>query len=530
VVTWSLKSPFRPSGEKGWIADLPPALHLLTDGNEDPLRSALQLLEGERPLGPAHSLHQTIQTEGRGAFSFWGPVLYFSTSDGSDPNRNRREYRVVHEPGEPLLQSADPGSTAWVIPERPLRCAIFGAGNRGVRLGELAYAHPGVEIAWTIDQSEDRAREASWLFRSGPRAATDIALAVRDPAVDIVFVAVPDHLHRACAVPAFDAGKHVFIEKPLATTAEDGDAILAAWRRSGRILQLGYVLRHTRFYSGIRSVVQCGALGPIRVANLSEQLSVLHGASFMRRWHARSDNSGGLLVHKACHDLDILCWILDARPLSVSSFGGLDTFHAVPPARFCSRCDRRQTCPYIDKGLFERRTAAERADPTAFGLDRCVYRTDKDIVDNQVVAYVLDNGTRGTFTLSMQAPHRSERRIVLIGDHGRLEGVFEDGRYAITFTDSARTPFVWQRPAGRAGGHGGGDRAAMTHFLRACAGMSPPPISTREDAMRGLLFALAAEQARKREAVVRLEDTDFAEAPVLARVPVRGRAAPGEGH
>src|SRR6185312_9704619 len=108
--------------------------------------------------------------------------------------------------------------------------------------------------------------------------------------------------------------------------------------------------------------------------------------------------------------------LLDGRPRTVSSFGGLDTFAEPPPAPFCSQCDRRAVCPYVDTGLHERRTPEEAADPSAYGLDRCVFHTDKDIVDNQVVAFVLDTGVRGTFHVAVQGPIRSERGITLIGD------------------------------------------------------------------------------------------------------------------
>jgi predicted dehydrogenase len=230
----------------------------------------------------------------------------------------------------------------------------------------------------------------------------------------------------------------------------------------------------------------------------------------MRRWHARTSHSGGLIVHKGCHDLDILCWILDARPTRVSSFGGLATFDRPAPAPFCSQCPERGVCPYVDNALHERRAPAEAANPTAFGLDRCVFHSDKDIVDNQVVSFELDNGTRGSFSLGVQGPTRSERRVNLIGDLGTLDGVFEDGRFSIAFTDRTREPFFWTAGEHSRSGHGGGDRIAMLDFLNACIGRGPPPVSDPEEAMRGLVFALAAERARRSGTVVTLGRDDFA--------------------
>lgn len=516
--TWLLALPFRREGTTGWIAALPDELHALSDTNEEPHRSRLRLFEDDRALGPAHSPHDTIRHMGRGCFSFWGNVLYFSSSDSSDPNTNGRAYRIALAPLQPeekRFESALAGDEPrpWVAAERSMRCAIFGLGNRGLGLGQLVRSFVGVEIAWVVDRSEQRVVQARELFGETVQGTTNSAEPLSDPDVDIAVVAVPDHLHLGIAEAAFRAGKHVFLEKPLATTAADAQAILAAWRRSGRILQLGYVLRQTPFYRAIRALVREGTLGQVRVVSLSEQLDVRHGASFMRRWHADSSCSGGLIVHKACHDLDIICWLLDAAPRMVSSFGGVDTFRGPPPAAFCSQCDRRFTCAYVDTGLHERRTPRERTDPTAYGLDRCVFRTDKDIVDNQVVSFVLDNGTRGTFYLAMQGPVRSERRITLIGHDARLDGVFEDGRFTVTFIDPQREPLIWSADKRIRGGHGGGDRVTMLELLNACAGRAPPPVVDGQEAIRGLVFALAAERARREEIVVRLDGGDFAPSP-----------------
>jgi predicted dehydrogenase len=507
---WVLSPPFQSEGPKGWVAGLPADLHGFTDNNEQPRVSRLRLLEDGNRLGPAHSAHNAIRTLGDGRHSFWTNVVYFSTSDGSDPTSNGRLYTVQLLPLEESAELERPvASRVWQAPSRPLRCAIYGLGNRGLGLAALARSMAGVEIAWVVDQSADRIAETQKKFGADIVGTTDILEPLADPKVDIVVVAVPDNLHRAVAEPAFLAGKRVFLEKPLATTAEDAKAILQAWKRSRCILQLGYVLRQAPFYAAIREIVRKGTLGAVRMASLSEQLDLYHGASFMRRWHADSANSGGLIVHKACHDLDIICWILDAKPRLVGSLGGLDTFIEPAPAPFCSRCARNRECLYVDKALHERRTVKESADPTAYGLDRCVFHPDKDIIDNQVVSFLLDTGTRGSFHLSMQGPVRSERRITLVGDRGTLDGTFEDGQFTVAFTDAEREPFHWSAEGHSTGGHGGGDRVTMFDFLDACAGRSPPPIESVEETLRGLVFALAAEQARKGETLVRLQDAEF---------------------
>jgi predicted dehydrogenase len=216
-----------------------------------------------------------------------------------------------------------------------------------------------------------------------------------------------------------------------------------------------------------------------------------------------------LIVHKSCHDLDLVCWLLDSRPRIVGSLGGSSTFHRPAPAPFCSQCSVRSECPYVDTGLHENRTEAERADPTAYGLDRCVFRLDDPIVDNQVVSFELEDGTRGTYYLAMQGPVRSERRITLIGDAARLDGVFEDSRFTVTYAAPDRQPLVWSAKGPKLGGHGGGDIASVTSFFNACVGRSPSPIKKAQDALAGLIFAVSAERSRTSHQMVVLKDEDF---------------------
>jgi predicted dehydrogenase len=512
---WKLVPPFRHQGGLAWVVELPESLWDDTDNNDFPYRSSLRLLENGTELGPAHGVHATIQASGDGRYSFWMNVVYFSTSDGSDPNTNGRTYAVKRAPAHPdprsvLRAIAPAGALPWSAPDRPLRCALLGLGNRGRALARIVAGFEGVQIAWLVDAAPARvAQVQAEINLPETRTGPDFMAALEDPSVDAVFIMLPDHLHRLAAEQAFRASKHVFLEKPIATTPGDGKAIAAAWMASGRVLQLGFVLRWAPFYQAIRNVIRQDQLGPIRVVSLSEQLSVPHGASFLRRWHADADQSGGLIVHKSCHDLDLVCWLLESRPSVVGSLGGSSTFHKPAPAPFCSQCAERSTCPYADTGLHEHRTEAERADPTAYGLDRCVFRLDDPIVDNQVVSFKLENGARGTYYLAMQGPLRSERRITLIGDAARLDGVFEDGRFTVAYADPDRQPLVWTTKGRKLGGHGGGDISSVNSFLNACVGRSPSPIRKAEDALAGLVFAAAAERSRTSRQMVTLEDADF---------------------
>src|ERR1019366_5313908 len=110
--------------------------------------------------------------------------------------------------------------------------ALIGAGLFGERHAQAYSRHHAVDFAAVCDL--DEARATTIAKRYGARRATaDLANVLADPSIVAVSVATPDHAHCAVAVACAEAGKHMLIEKPLATTVADAEAIVAAAERAG---------------------------------------------------------------------------------------------------------------------------------------------------------------------------------------------------------------------------------------------------------------------------------------------------------
>lgn len=92
---WTVMAPFEADGGQGWAYPLPHELGSATDTKEEPYRCLLRLFEDGEELGPGHARHDTIRNLGGGHYSLWAGTLYFSTSDGSDPNDNGRRYTLA---------------------------------------------------------------------------------------------------------------------------------------------------------------------------------------------------------------------------------------------------------------------------------------------------------------------------------------------------------------------------------------------------------------------------------------------------
>ena len=84
-----------------------------------------------------------------------------------------------------------------------------------------------------------------------------------DKNVDAVFIMTPEHLHHDMAIAALQAGKHVYLEKPLAHTIEEGFDIVRAWEKSGKIVQVGTQNRSSSLYKKAKELVQQGMIGDV---------------------------------------------------------------------------------------------------------------------------------------------------------------------------------------------------------------------------------------------------------------------------
>ena len=137
--------------------------------------------------------------------------------------------------------------------------------------------------------------------------------------VDAIDVALPTPLHREFSVRALQSGHDVIVEKPLAPSLEDADAIVAACD-NGRLLLVGHVLRFWDQYARLREIVLSGRLGKPLAASAWRLSNMPQWAA----WFKDPTAAGGAVVDLQIHDLDMLNWLFGA-PVCVSSVGVKDS-------------------------------------------------------------------------------------------------------------------------------------------------------------------------------------------------------------
>jgi len=445
----------------------------------------------------------------------------------------------------------------------PIQAIMIGAGQRGYEAyGPYALQHPEQLrfVAVAEPHPLRRARFASdhhipadWQFPAWQDLLSRPRLA------DAALVCTLDQEHLEPATAAMEAGYHVLLEKPMATTLQGCVSLVHTAERTGRRLMICHVLRYTTFFSKLYEIIGSGRLGEIVTVDHRENVSFWHMAhSFVRGNWRNSDTQSPMILAKCCHDLDILFY--NMGPVErLSSFGSLMHFRAEnaptgAPERCTDGCPHESSCPWYAPRLYldiipllqearsspvklERRLASLYLDhqpalelarrfvrPLDSQLDyrgwplstisedtsrsarlraletgpygRCVYRCDNNVVDHQTLNLEFESGASGT--MCMQGHSHSEGRTMRYdGTRCTLLAKFGLSGNEIVLHDhlTGRTETIEASRPLRAG-HGGGDEGLMAAFVRSIRRGAATPLTSARASLESHLMAFAAERSR----------------------------------
>jgi predicted dehydrogenase len=198
------------------------------------------------------------------------------------------------------------------VSTKPIRVLVAGLGNMG-RSHALAYHNnPGFEIVGLVNRSKvDLVPELQ-----GYTIHPSFEVALKELKPDLCSICTYSDSHADYAVMAFDAGCDVFVEKPLATTVADAERVVAAARKAGRKLIVGYILRHHP--SWVRLIAEARKLGGPYVfrMNLNQQSSGPTWAT-----HKALMDTTSPIVDCGVHYVDVMCQITDAKAVEVRGMG-----------------------------------------------------------------------------------------------------------------------------------------------------------------------------------------------------------------
>ncbi|WP_115528528.1 MULTISPECIES: Gfo/Idh/MocA family protein [Xanthomonas] len=354
-----------------------------------------------------------------------------------------------------------------------LGIAIIGTGMIGA-VHRRAALLAGAEVRGIAASSPQRARDVaqSW---GVPRAYRDIEDVIADPQVQVVHVCTPNHLHRAMAQAALQAGKHVICEKPLATTLQDAQALAAMAASTGLVATVPFVYRYHPVIREARARIAQGELGPLRLIHGSYlQDWLLDPASNNWRVDPALGGASRVFADIGSHWCDLVEWVGGERFVEVSA-----AFATV----------------IAERGAL---TGQSFSTPTAGGAVQAV--ASEDVA---AAMFRTGAGTLASLTVSQVSAGRRNRLWFEI-DGARASVAFdqEDAeRLWIGLPDQREEIFVRgpgagsaeQRrlstlPAGHAQGYGNCFEAFVADTYRAIEGERPEGLPTFEDGVRSALI------------------------------------------
>ncbi|MEA2197093.1 MAG: hypothetical protein QOJ25_1144 [Solirubrobacteraceae bacterium] len=205
----------------------------------------------------------------------------------------------------------------------PLRIGVAGLGYWGPNLARNFAALPGCELTWGCDASEAaRAREAARF--PGTRFTDRLEDLLSDPDLDAVALATPVPSHAELAVRVLEAGKHCFVEKPLAQSVADAERVVAAAKDSGRVLMVGHLLE---YHPGIRTLKELAGSG-----ELGERIYYIYG-NRLNLGKLRADENA--LWSLGAHDVSVVLHLAEEEPCEVVAHGESYVRQGVQDVVFC---------------------------------------------------------------------------------------------------------------------------------------------------------------------------------------------------
>lgn len=240
-----------------------------------------------------------------------------------------------------------------------LRIAVVGLNGRGKSHIAAWLEQPGVEIAYLVDPDRnvlDRSMKGLAEKVEGKyttKGVADLRRALEDPTVDAVSIATPNHWHSLMTIWAAQAGKHVYVEKPMSHDVAEGRVVVAAQKKYGVVIQHGTQRRSDARIAGLHEAIDAGKFGRLKIsygycckprasigskgisappAHLDwdlwrgpARIGQYHDNFVHYNWHWFWSAGNGDMNNQGTHQLDVAHWALDknqTHPVRVMSLGG----------------------------------------------------------------------------------------------------------------------------------------------------------------------------------------------------------------
>jgi predicted dehydrogenase len=380
-----------------------------------------------------------------------------------------------------------------------LRLAAVGLGFRAAHMVRMmCAADPDVRLAGVADPSLDVVRDR--VSAGGVRGADDLhffhdadELVKHAGDFDGVVIGTRCNLHTPLAVKLAATGLPVFLEKPVAVSWDQVDALRAAYAGREAWVVVSFPLRLTVHVQTALNIVRSGRIGTVN--QIQAVNNVPYGGVYFGQWYRDYETTGGLWLQKATHDFDYITQLMDACPTQVTAvhtrraYGG-----TMPPELTCSKCAVTETCRESPQNLRARDgdggimpnfrdAAADHA---------CAFSTSVLHQDAGSALILYDNGAHASYSQNFVSRRSAGRRgATITGYDGTVQFDWQSETLRVIDHHRDRVEEVSVRTTG---GHGGGDEVLARNFIDVLRGrdVSHSPLT---DGLLSAAMCLAARDS-----------------------------------
>ncbi|MEA3406947.1 MAG: Gfo/Idh/MocA family oxidoreductase [Chloroflexota bacterium] len=370
-----------------------------------------------------------------------------------------------------------------------LNVGIIGYGSRASHMAQrLSLFDIPYRVAAIADPRAQELEASSDPLLSGAAFYQSADEMLEQSTLDGVMVGTRCYLHSAMACKVAAYNLPLFLEKPVAISFEQLGALHAAFANVTVPTVVSFPLRLTPIVQKVKEIIESGTIGTVE--HVVAFNDVPYGGVYYHRWYRNYDQTGGLFLQKATHDLDYIQYLLDQRPLTIAATKAQRVYGGNKPFDLrCVDCEERETCPESPFNLFYQGFEGERVTWDSERMCSFSKGIRNQDLGNCIIEY--ENGAQASYTQNFFARFNAARRGARL--YGYQGTIHFDWYENVVRIHNHRSPTTDTITFGGGMSHFGGDRELCLDFLRAMRDgtLSRSPLSA------GILSALTCLWARE---------------------------------
>ena len=410
--------------------------------------------------------------------------------------------------------------------------AVIGLGSRGKNYMNVVshFCKKDAKIVAICDKFKERLLEvqSTFLIPDDKSFDNEEAFWKAGKLADAIFICTQDRDHYHHVLKAIELGYQILCEKPLSPSIRECQEMADKAKAKGITMVVCHVLRYSNYYSKVKTLLDSGIIGEVVSIDHTENIGYFHFAhSYVRGNWRNSNTTTPMIMAKTCHDFDLIHWFMNGGCERISSFGGLKYFTSANApegaGERCLNCSIQKKCPYdaekfyitdpILKATFLRfvgrtltgKAHAKKEDKYKAlregNYGRCVYHSDNNVADHQMVNMDFSNGRTASLTVTAFS-NKCYRHTHIMGTLGEIRGDDERGILKVSVfhgkKEKVSTKFL------PIPGHLEGDMNLIKDFIALLNGkpVSQKDISYVDVTVYSHKMAMAAEHSRLNKGAV----------------------------